>query len=145
MLTAPMCARCLGSTGGREGGGWGGISFILESCPTALAFPVPSRLDRNWCHLIPHHSPPVTVFSGRGGAGRSSPCRAGWRWDSLVLFRPSSDVEVPFPGAGGRGKWSREKCSFSLFGERMYHILGEINCFWVHLAAFVLWTQLLCG
>lgn len=124
-------------------GAWGLGKYELY--PGKLLSPFPADLIEIGATSSPNSHPPVTIFSRRRGVMRSLPCTAGWHWDSLFLFHHSSDVEVSFPGAGGRSKRSREKCLFSLFGERIYHILWKVNRFWIHLAAFLLGKELLCG
>lgn len=78
--------------------------------------------------------PPFIVFSGRREAVRPLPCSASLSWPPLCPHAP--DAGVPFPGAGGEGKQSREKLICITW--------GEVTCFWIHLAAFLLGKQLHC-
>lgn len=59
----------------------------------------------------------------------SLPCSASWHYAPSFLLQYSPDVGVPFPGAGGRGKWSRENVHFHCLGREYVPSFGRLTAF----------------
>lgn len=109
--------------------GWEAISLILGSCPNV--WPSPSPADSTGMSATSFFSlPTITVFSEKETEALAM--LSGLVLDSVIYSLSCHWCEGSISWGWCWGaKWSREKCSFSWVGERIYSILLEVNCFWI--------------